>query len=117
MKRYLFLISLLFQLLSAELFAQTEKSPFKLNPVADGIILGAGIAFTTSAVIAEKTLDFPEYTERSYDLDSVNFIDRKLSQKYNRTLDNLGTATCTVSLALPFAVYCAGFFNDFLWRD
>lgn len=114
MKRYLFLISLLFQLLSAELFAQTEKSPFKLNPVADGIILGAGIAFTTSAVIAEKTLDFPEYTERSYDLDSVNFIDRKLSQKYNRTLDNLGTATCTVSLALPFAVYGAGFFNDFL---
>ena len=68
MKRYLFLISLLFQLLSAELFAQTEKSPFKLNPVADGIILGAGIAFTTSAVIAEKTLDFPEYTERSLSL-------------------------------------------------
>ena len=108
MKKHLFLISLF--LLSAEIFAQTKNSPFKLTPV-DGIILGAGIAFTTSAVIAEKTLDFPEYTERSYDLDSVNFIDRKLSQKYSRTLDNLGTATCATNLALPFAVYGAGFFN------
>jgi len=99
-------------LISAEIFAQTENSPFKLNPVADGIILGAGIALTTSAVIAEKTLNFPEYTEQSYDLDSVNFLDRKLSQKYNRALDNFGTATCAVNLALPFAVYGVGFFND-----
>ena len=110
MKKLFFAISLL--LISAEVFAQTENSPFKLNPVADGIILGAGIALTTSAVIAEKTLDFPEYTERSYDLDSVNFLDRKLSQKYSRTLDNFGTATCAVNLALPFAVYGASFFND-----
>ncbi|WP_296028406.1 phosphatase PAP2 family protein [uncultured Treponema sp.] len=110
MKKFFFAISLL--LISAEVFAQTEKSPFKLNPVADGIILGTGIALTTSAVVAEKTLDFPEYTERSYDLDSVNFLDRKLSQKYSRTLDNFGTATCAVNLALPFAVYGAGFFND-----
>lgn len=110
MKKLFFAISLL--LISAELFAQTEKSPFKLNPVADGIILGTGIALTTSAVIAEKTLDFPEYIERSYNLDSVNFLDRKLSQKYSRILDNFGTATCAVNLALPFAVYGAGFFND-----
>ena len=109
MKKPFFAIAIFF--LSVNIFAQTENSPFKLTP-ADGIILGTGIAFTTSAVIAEKTLDFPEYTKRSYNLDSVNFVDRKLSKKYNRTLDNLGTATCAVNLALPFAVYGAGFFND-----
>ena len=110
MKKLFIAISLL--LLSAEVFAQRENPPFKLNPVADGIILGTGIAFTTSAVIALKTLDFPEYTERSYNLDSINFVDRKLSQKYSRTLDNFGTATCATSLALPFLVYGVGFFND-----
>ncbi len=110
MKRFLSAFVLLF--IFARIFADSENSPFALNPAVDGIILGTGIVFTASAVAAEKMLDFPEYTERSYDLDSVNFIDRKLSQKYSRPLDNLGTAACAVNLFLPFAVYGAGFFND-----
>ncbi|MGN0728113.1 phosphatase PAP2 family protein [Treponema sp.] len=110
MKR--FFSAAIFLVFLPRIFSETADSHFKLNPVADGILLGAGTVFTVSAVAAERTIDFPEYTERTYNLGSVNFIDRKLSRGYSRPLDHLGTAACAVNLALPFAVYGAGFFSE-----
>lgn len=100
--------------LCVRIFAAPEKAPFALHPVADGVIFGAALSFTAAAVVTEKNADFPEWTERSYDFDSINYIDRKLSCKYSRSLDNWGTVTCAVNLILPAAVYGAGYFNDAL---
>lgn len=91
-----------------------SDAPFKLNPVADGILFGSGVIFSGSALIVKKYADLPEYTERTYDLDEVNYIDRTLSHKYNKTLDWLGTATCAVNLAAPVVVYGAEFFGGAL---
>lgn len=100
--------------LCAQLCASPGSRPFALHPIADGIIFGAAASFAAAALITEKNADFPEWTERSYDLDSVNYIDRKLSRKYSRSLDNLGTVTCAVNLLLPAAIYGAGYFKDAL---
>lgn len=107
-----FFLSLIFCLMCLQPFF--SDAPFKLTPVADGILLGTGAAFSASALIVKKTVSLPEYTERTYDFDSINFIDRKLSHTYNKTLDYLGTATCAVNLALPAVMYGAGFFGGML---
>ncbi len=109
------LVVLLFSFISLSCFAQ--NSPFKLNPVVDGIIFSSASVFAISAYVVEKTASFPDYDDHSYDLDSVNFIDRKLSYKYNKTLDYLGTGTCAINLALPFAIYGAGYFNETISKE
>jgi undecaprenyl-diphosphatase len=90
---------------SADKNSSAGKSAFELNPVSDGIFFGAAATFALSAYIVEKKASFPEYDGRTYDLDDVNSFDRKFAKKYNRTLDNLGTVTCAINLALPFAIY------------
>ena len=84
-----------------------QRGAFTLSPVADTSLVCFGVAFSASAYIVQQTASFPDYDERSYDLDDVNWLDRKLSHSYSEPLDHWGTATCAVNLALPFALYGA----------
>ena len=96
----------------AHLFSESastyQRGAFTLSPVADGVLLGFGVAFSASAFAVQKNTSFPDCDERSCDLDDVNWLDRKLSHSYSEPLDHWGTATCAVNLALPFVVYGAG---------
>lgn len=88
-----------------------ERAAFSLSPVFDVSLAGFGTVFSIAAFVTQNAVHLPDYDERSYEISSVNFIDRKLSHKYNKTLDHFGDASCALSLSLPFFVYGAGYFS------
>mgnify|MGYP003438263241 CR=1 FL=1 len=46
----------------------TENSPFKVTAKGDGILVGACVATTATALALPYILDLPDYDERTYTL-------------------------------------------------
>ena len=95
--------------------AFTENSPFKVTAKGDGILVGACVATTATALALPYILDLPDYDERTYDMNSINDLDRKFARKYNRTIHNAGTVTVAgcylITPALYLAEYSLGNFD------
>ena len=93
----------------------TESSPFKVTAKGDGILVGACVATTATALALPYILDLPDYDERTYDMNSINDLDRKFARKYNRTIHNAGTVTVAgcylITPALYLAEYSLGNFD------
>lgn len=121
------ILSFMFLLLSFSLFAlpesernitESESSPFVLNPAGD-IIFSAGVLGTLAVSrILPKIIDLPEYYEKSYAREDINGFDRIFAKQYNRTLDNMGTATVTACYAMAPLVFCGELLAKNLeWKD
>ena len=91
---------------------ETEGSPFKVSAVGDGIAAGLLVGSTVFALKLPDIINMPEYDEFTYDLDDVNFIDRKFARKYSKTLDHAGDATLTLSYCLVPGIYTIQMFNN-----
>ncbi len=87
---------------------KTEPAYFSLDWTWDSILLGASVAEYGTALVLRNVLSQPEYTGQTYDIDSVPAIDRWAMQAYNHTIDNIGTLTCGIDLALLPALLFAG---------
>jgi len=100
-----------------ELCAATASySPFKLSYLADGILGTAGATTTGIVFFMQKKNDFPRWNGTLYDASTVNTFDKWAMNPYNKTLDNVGTATCALDLAvLPLTVFATqSFCGNFL---
>ena len=95
-------LTVFFALITSSIFALpenercitfTENSPFTVTAKGDGILVGACVATTATALALPYILDLPDYDERTYDMNSINDLDRKFARKYNRTIHNAGTVT------------------------
>ena len=91
---------------------ETESSPFSVSPLADGISIGVLSATTITALFMPKIIDMPEYDEFTYNLDDVNYLDRKFARKYSKSLDRIGDLTLALSYCLVPAVYGSEWLSD-----
>ena len=93
----------------------TENSPFKVTAKGDGVLVGACVATTATALALPYILDLPDYDERTYYMNSIDDLDRKFARKYNRTIHNAGTVTVAgcylITPALYLAEYSLGNFD------
>lgn len=75
--------------------------PFKLNPINDGLIMGAGTLLAGSALVSDKFLHIkdntynPEEWQKSY----VPAFDQLFMQPYNKPLSYISYGTLGLSLA------------------
>lgn len=84
-------------------------SPFVLQPVVDGVLLGAGSTIT-AAGLAMQYLNFPalndwdEFSRVSQD--SLNPLDRSWVRPYSKGIDRAADISCAVNLGvIPLAVF------------
>ena len=93
----------------------TGDSPFRVTAKGDGILVGACIATTATALALPYILDLPDYDGKTYDKSSINSLDRKFARKYNRAIHNAGTATVAgcylITPVLYLAEYSLGNFD------
>ncbi|MCR5763422.1 MAG: phosphatase PAP2 family protein [Treponema sp.] len=83
-------------------------SPFTLDYLTDGLLLGAGTAAAITGLIRTKSDSYDEWHENSYNKDDINGFDRIWYNSYSSALDTIGTITCAVNLAiLPIGVFAA----------
>ncbi len=82
-------------------------SPFTLDYVPDALMLGAGAAFAiTGFVRTKRTGNYDEWYARTYNKNDINGFDRIWYNPYSSVLDNVGTVTCAMNLAvLPIGVF------------
>lgn len=98
-------VVLLFVCFGAKAFASDVEyiHPFKLNPVNDGILLGAGVALSGSALVCDKFLNIKASDFNSADLlkEDVPTFDQIFMRPYSKALHIVGTGTLAVSLVSP----------------
>lgn len=73
-------------------------SPFKLNVIADSVLLAAGTVTTGISFYMDFKNEYPVWNGNVYNLDEVNAFDRWAARPYSKALDIIGTGTCAVSL-------------------
>lgn len=91
-----------------------QESPFELNLIADCVITGSSLAGYITALVLKMTLDLPDFGGNIYDSSVIAPIDKWAMRPYNKVLDDLGTVTCALDMALvPLTVYG----GEFLMRN
>lgn len=88
--------------------ADDSWSPFALNYVADGLLLGAGAGSAVTGFVLTKRSSLPEWYERTYNKKDISALDKIWYNKYSNTLDNTGTVVCALDLlVLPIGGFTA----------
>lgn len=77
--------------------------PFKLDPLNDGIILGAGTLLSGSALVCDKLLKIKdvEFKPQEINMEDIPTFDQLFMRPYNNALHIIGTGTLAVSLLSP----------------
>ena len=85
------------------LFPLFAESPFKLSPVKDGILFGAGVALSGSDLILDNVLEInrQEYDGTLYDKDDVNSFDRIFMHEYSKSRDTAADFVLVAAMATP----------------
>lgn len=95
-----------------------ENSPFKTSITKDSIAIGVLGATTIYSLMLPKIIDMPKYNEFSYDINDVNFIDRKFAKKYNKKIDFAGDLSLAFSYCLIPGIYGTEYlFNNFDFNE
>lgn len=92
---------------------ENERKTFELNEesmkkqlITDAIVFTGSAFFYGTAEYFKGTMDFPEYTERTYDIGTQNSLDRWAAHPYNRTFDTCGDISMTMSgFVFPASVF------------
>ncbi|WP_294428298.1 phosphatase PAP2 family protein [uncultured Treponema sp.] len=76
---------------------------FALNPVKDGLLLGAGVALSGSDLILDNVLEVnrQKYDGRLYDKDDVNSLDRIFMHSYSKSRDRAADLLLVAGMASP----------------
>lgn len=80
-----------------------ESDYFKLDPVADSIIIGTGATLFGTSIILDKALN-PVDTSKAYnkyDINDVNGFDRAFMLPYSKTQDTLGNVAVVAAALTP----------------
>ncbi len=94
---------------------ENERKTFELNDesmkkqlITDAIIFTGSAIFYGSAEYFKGTMDFPEYTERTYDLSAQNPLDRWAARPYSKSFDTCGDVAMGMSgFVFPASVFIA----------
>lgn len=80
-----------------------ENSPFKLDPVKDGILFGSGVLLSGGDLILDNVLKVnrQEYNGKIYDKDDVNAFDRPFMNSYSHSRDKAADFLLAATMATP----------------
>lgn len=83
------------------------QQPFVLNPVADGILGGTGVALSGSALLCDKVFHIKPNNTTKFPLNQndINGFDRPFIQNYSETLDYVGDGILALTLATPAIMF------------
>lgn len=82
---------------------------FSLDPVTDGILIGAGVGLNAAALILDKAVHFKDtdYDGKEYHSSDVNPFDCWNINPYSRPLDIAGSVVMAAALLSPAALLAA----------
>ena len=80
-----------------------ENSPFKLDPVKDGILFGSGVLLSGGDLLLDNVLKVnrQEYKGKIYDKDDVNAFDRPFMNSYSHSRDKAADFLLAATMATP----------------
>ena len=98
-----FLILLVFPLFAEE---PENKKIFALDPLTDGLLLGAGVLLTGGELLLYDVMEINrrKYEEKSYSKSDVNAFDRKLIRPYSKIHGDASDFLIMASLVTPVAL-------------
>ncbi|MBR6422521.1 phosphatase PAP2 family protein [bacterium] len=95
-------------LLAFPLFAEESgnKKIFALDPLTDGLLLGAGVLLTGGELLLYDVMEINrrKYEEKSYSKSDVNAFDRKLIRPYSKIHGDASDFLIMASLVTPVAL-------------
>ncbi len=100
-------LTLSIALVAASAFAQEDvggvRSPFRLDPVLDGTLLGTAIGLNGAVFYLDEVLGLNRigFGDRVYDSSRVNGLDRFLMNSYSGGLSDVGTYLSVASMLTP----------------
>ena len=87
-------------------FFPVHAQVFKLSPVKDSALLGAGIVLSGTDLILDNALKLnrQEYEGETFNKDDVNAFDRKVMHSYSKSRDRAADLLMAATLAAPIVL-------------
>ena len=103
-------LALSVSLAAAPAFAQDDAgSPFRLDPVLDGVLLGTSVALNGAVFYMDEVAELNriDFSGSVYDASRVNGLDRFLMNAYSGSLGKVGTYLSVASMLTPAVLVLA----------